>query len=552
VAAVAALLFEDGGFADHRAPAALVDATGRLRAHNDAGAVLAAALGRGTPLGRLVGEVVATGAAIEDRVALAEPGGAGAPLELSALPIAGGAAVLLLGRDGDYERRLRGALVESRARYKALVELSSDFVWETDEAGCFAFVSPGGALGYAPEALVARRPETLFVEPQPMAGASPFDAAEPVADIDMWLKRADGATAWVVVSSAPVLDAQGRWCGARGICRDVTAARARDAALARAENRERLIAHIIRTIGEEIDADAMLSAAVTAIAMAFGALDCRIYRVAAGGGLDMAARYGQGDVPGVLEAEIAGRLARISAPDAAPENAERLLCIPSTYHARLNGAVVIARAGDALPWQDDERVLAGEIAAQIAFAIEQIENMAKLEALSRTDELTGLLNRRAFLAELDGRMRRAGPRAAPAALLYIDLDNFKLVNDRAGHQEGDAALRAVARLLTGNTRPGDLVARLGGDEFALWLERTDEAAATAKAAALLEAAAALRDFTGDAARPLGLSIGIAVQAGGGAETVAALTDRADQAMYRIKHGGKGGYVVAAPASRSAA
>jgi diguanylate cyclase (GGDEF)-like protein len=167
--------------------------------------------------------------------------------------------------------------------------------------------------------------------------------------------------------------------------------------------------------------------------------------------------------------------------------------------------------------------------------------------LSRTDGLTGLLNRRAFNDELRARIGRGGEVSAPGALFFIDLDNFKPVNDILGHQKGDEALQAVARMLAEKTRPGDLVARLGGDEFALWLERTENHTAEGRAQELLRDSSVLDEYSGDPERPLGLSLGIAVHQPASEESLDALTLRADEAMYQVKHNGKSGFEIAPPA-----
>ena len=99
-------------------------------------------------------------------------------------------------------------------------------------------------------------------------------------------------------------------------------------------------------------------------------------------------------------------------------------------------------------------------------------------------------------------------------------------------------------MLTANTRQGDLVGRLGGDEFALWLDRTDEAASVTRAKELLEASSMLAKLSGDENKPLGISVGIAPWQPGDDETVKELSERADAAMYEIKHGDKGGYALA--------
>jgi diguanylate cyclase (GGDEF)-like protein len=119
-----------------------------------------------------------------------------------------------------------------------------------------------------------------------------------------------------------------------------------------------------------------------------------------------------------------------------------------------------------------------------------------------------------------------------------------LVNDVHGHHQGDEALKAVAELLIANTRPGDFVRRLGGDEFALWLDRTDEASSITRAQELLAASATLARYSGDEAKPLGISLGIASRLPDDDETIAELSERADAAMYEIKHGDKGGYALA--------
>ncbi len=95
------------------------------------------------------------------------------------------------------------------------------------------------------------------------------------------------------------------------------------------------------------------------------------------------------------------------------------------------------------------------------------------QGISRTDPLTSLPNGRAFREEADRILDLCRRRERPATLAYVDLDNFKTVNDTRGHQAGDGLLRTVARLLLASTRPSDLCARLGGDEFAILLPDAD-------------------------------------------------------------------------------
>jgi diguanylate cyclase (GGDEF)-like protein len=156
----------------------------------------------------------------------------------------------------------------------------------------------------------------------------------------------------------------------------------------------------------------------------------------------------------------------------------------------------------------------------------------RLEALAHEDPLTGLLNRRGFLRDLTRAVAFAARYQAPAALLLIDLDQFKPVNDRYGHPIGDHALRHVADILRRNVRASDSVGRLGGDEFVLIIWQVDEAGARQKARAIEEIIAGSPLAVAGTILQLGASVGATLlRAGDTAED--ALT-RADRAMYARK------------------
>lgn len=154
--------------------------------------------------------------------------------------------------------------------------------------------------------------------------------------------------------------------------------------------------------------------------------------------------------------------------------------------------------------------------------------------LSRRDNLTGLHNSRAF-HEL-GTFAMAGARRTgiPVTLAFIDLDNFKAVNDRLGHREGDRVLREAGALLAGYFRESDLVARLGGDEFAALLPDTGPEDATTALERLREAMQALMKGQG---LPVTMSIG-AVHFAAAPDHLEPAIHAADELMYEVKHGGK--------------
>lgn len=463
-------------------------------------------------------------------------------VEWAAVPRADG-SVLLLGRDATLERQLRHTLTESRQRYKDLVEASSDFAWETGPDGRFVFVTPKGALGYGADALIGRNPRDLAIEEWgdlPL----PFDSRRPVDQTELWLKRADGMPACVVASALPLFGAGGVWTGARGVCRDVTDQVLRGAELARVRNREKLLAHIVHTLRDQIDAAKALHVAAVETARALGADGCRIYRADESGALLPAADFAAEIPPAFAPETFQPILDRVGAVDEVMVTAlggDRLLAARTEHRQAVNGAVVVWRGDDSDPWDEDDRQLMSGVADHIGIAHAHFAYQERLRRLSERDGLTGLFNRRTFFERLEEALAR--PETGASALLYVDLDNFKAVNDLHGHQQGDAVLKAIGTLLTTGVRPGDLPGRLGGDEFVLWVGRTDEADARAVAQRLLNGMAGLRHLSASPEKPLGLSIGIAVHRPG-RETVQELTDRADSAMYDAKKRGKGHYALA--------
>ena len=177
---------------------------------------------------------------------------------------------------------LHAALVDSRQRYKHLVEASCDFAWETDADGRFVFVSSAGALGYAAAELLGRPAAELLAEDRDSGGdgggPSPFNAERRFENADLWLRRADSDLACVAVSSVPLLGEGGRHVGARGVCRDVTEERARQRELAEIRERERIMGFILRLISEELESAEMLSTAARATARSVASGGCRISR----------------------------------------------------------------------------------------------------------------------------------------------------------------------------------------------------------------------------------------------------------------------------------
>ena len=159
----------------------------------------------------------------------------------------------------------------------------------------------------------------------------------------------------------------------------------------------------------------------------------------------------------------------------------------------------------------------------------------ELQRLATLDGLTGALNRRAWMARAATELAVSERYGQPLAVLMIDLDHFKQINDSRGHEAGDRALAFVARALQSAVRPGDLVGRYGGEEFCVLMSHADASAAQAFDARM-------RQYMAEAAErelgfALGYSAGIAMRAGPG-DTLAAMLKRADDTLYVAKAQGR--------------
>ena len=163
---------------------------------------------------------------------------------------------------------------------------------------------------------------------------------------------------------------------------------------------------------------------------------------------------------------------------------------------------------------------------------EQATRIAYLEELATSDELTGVLNRRGFEAELKRVLARAKRDVEQGILVYIDLDDFKPINDTYGHSAGDEVLRKVASLLNELTRDMDVVGRLGGDEFAIILVNTSQENGLARAETLNTALNEASLFW--QGKQLTIQASFGMQSYQSGDAAHALLQSADEAMYKIK------------------
>lgn len=169
----------------------------------------------------------------------------------------------------------------------------------------------------------------------------------------------------------------------------------------------------------------------------------------------------------------------------------------------------------------------------------------RLRDMAMQDMLTGVMNRRAFQASCDRMLHLARRGGRPYAVLFVDLDHFKSINDRWGHAAGDAVLKAVAACLILNLRRSDVVGRVGGEEFCVFLPDTELQGAATLAESLRLAIEALLPWIGEKRLKVTASIGVADGRSDG-RSLREIQRAADQAMYRAKAAGRNRVTVFVP------
>src|SRR6201997_921375 len=162
--------------------------------------------------------------------------------------------------------------------------------------------------------------------------------------------------------------------------------------------------------------------------------------------------------------------ARVRTVPGTPLEPEALICIPLIARGQIKGALNIYREGDAVAFSEMEFEIAKRFADAAALALDNAESRARLEHQARTDSLTGLFNHSVFYERLLQSLQESSRTHEPIAVLMLDIDDFKHVNDVHGHAVGDELLRFLAEALRAIVRPSDVICRLGGEEFAVVMD----------------------------------------------------------------------------------
>lgn len=207
------------------------------------------------------------------------------------------------------------------------------------------------------------------------------------------------------------------------------------------------------------------------------------------------------------------------------------LAVPAVMSGLIVGLIVVANPG--VPYVDRDLKAIERLATLYAIAVHRTRTENELRALSLVDELTKLYNRRGFMTLAEQQLKVAHRTKKEMALFYADLDDLKKINDRFGHDEGDAALAEAAAIIRDVFRDSDIMARLGGDEFVVLAIDVAEGKAASLARRLREKAAARNARPGQE-YSVSFSLGVARYDPDKPGVLAELLTQADQKMYQDK------------------
>jgi diguanylate cyclase (GGDEF)-like protein/PAS domain S-box-containing protein len=434
-------------------------------------------------------------------------------------------------------REAEAKLVASERRYRALVDATPSLIWTCDRAGKITLVSGRACrliYGFEPRQVLGRH-VTAFNAPEFtqrlfLRRFMPVFRGRPVFDVEAIHQTRDGATLYVTVSAIPTFDGNGELESVLGVCTDITTQKRRERELAVALRNQQVI---FDAAGEGIAfiRSGRIENANGALAQMLG-----VSRSWLGGRPAADLLADAADWQRILE------ITRAAAQRGESANHEVMLRAPEGAAAARG---VWSQLTASMVGNEDESEAMILVLTDIT-PLKQREELAWHQA--NHDELTGLPNRRLLVENARRLLSVAMRRDRLAALMVLDLDGFKEVNDTFGHAYGDAMLRRVSMRMSMALREYDLIARTGGDEFVVLLPEIDDLDAARAVADKLIAAAGEDISTGDRLAHMGASVGIAVFPTDGHD-FDALLRCADAAMYQSKQAGKNRYTFA---SREAA
>jgi diguanylate cyclase (GGDEF)-like protein len=311
--------------------------------------------------------------------------------------------------------------------------------------------------------------------------------------------------------------------------------------------REIAVNRLATVIRNSLDLDIVLQTAANEVGRALKVHSCAVRVAGALVDRELTKHYLRPDVAGEEGKSLLSEVAAISGELASsprayvvegddtripPVRADAI--VPLIYQGNFIGLLLVRSDDASRVWADNELLLLNTVADQLAVAVNQAHLFAQMQQLASTDSLTGCYNRRSFELQLERDLHRAARMRQPLSLIMLDLDNFKLINDRAGHEAGDIALCMLAEALRSELRAVDTAARFGGDEFVIILPQANTEGALLVAERLRKRVAEL-DVPGFGS--VTSSFGVATYPRH-ASSRHSLVAAADRALYAAKNAGR--------------
>ena len=434
------------------------------------------------------------------------------------------------------DRKLaENALRESEERYRLLVERMREGLAQANNDGVLEFVNDRFCemVGYTREELIGKQGDLLlaYAEDISLVREKIRLRMRHIADqYEVRIRRKDGTIIWLEIGGAPVVDAAGNVIGSIGVHNDVTERRMAEEALRESEARYRLMA--------ENSTDMISRTSNRGILLYASDASRRLL--------------------GYEPSELVGRSFFDFVFDADRDEVRHLSSLihesgPTTFAYR------VEKKDGSLVWFETTSrsvrdVFTGRVREIVGVSRDVTERKRveeQIEYQAYHDALTGLPNRRLFRDRLTVALAHARRMKHPLAVMFLDLDRFKVVNDTLGHSTGDELLKAVGARLQVSLREEDSIARMGGDEFTILLadlKSTDTAAKIAQK--VLDTVALPLQIDGTELF-VTTSIGIALFPSDG-DTAETLLANADHAMYRAKDAGRNSYQMFTPAMNNRA
>ena len=452
-------------------------------------------------------------------------------------------ACLLLARDSELVEKMAEALLESRMLLKSLLDNAVDLSFEVGLDGLFKFISPADAFGMQADSWLGKPAARIFWPNGNAPARSPFTVKKKTS-FDAVAVEIEGAEKrQLAVVAEPSVDKQGTVTGIRGTCRDVTARIEKERASRQDHLRITVQQRITQILNASENAQELLESASRELMDVLRA-DLVWSVVKYKDGLVPVSLCGDNMQVLDLEGIWRGLAMSTSGVNEIIGEDRNHLAIRLERGGDGMGMVIISRDTETSPWSALEKQFLDDIGDVLTAAFGKAELIDKLYRLSGKDELTDLLNRRAFKEVVERRLQHQCRTGSEGCFVFIDLDHFKEVNDTLGHKAGDQAIILVGGRLQSIIRPSDYAGRFGGDEFVLWIEDADEDTAAQKAQQLLDYMPAVREKIGNPELKLGASVGICRSRAGKDLKLDELAERADEALYKVKKTGKNAIAIA--------